>query len=340
MFVKNLDSVSDALKGFSNYEFYHNPLYLQLEAERISGSPLYWLDSLSPSFVLPLISRQVQLRNGANGADLISPYGYPGYLSSSSDSIFCRRCLSQFHSEAISNNYISSFLRLHPFSSATYLGENAYFRHVQHGKIVYVDLSSSYDTIRSNYSSAHRRAIKKSSSQRLHPQWGDTSCLGEFHRIYTQTMQRLGASEDYFFSIDYLKGLCEINDFKILSICDDSGNIACSGLFAFSHKYIQYHLAGTDERYLHLAPSKLMFDQILREFAGSNKCFIMGGGLGSIDDGLLRFKSGFSRSSVSFFSLRLVHLPELYLTACEHGQVTNRDLLSNPGPFPLYRFSG
>jgi lipid II:glycine glycyltransferase (peptidoglycan interpeptide bridge formation enzyme) len=90
-------------------------------------------------------------------------------------------------------------------------------------------------------------------------------------------------------------------------VISDSNELAAAGLFIATDGIVQYHLGGTDERYLALAPSKLMLDFVWRwALEESQNVFHLGGGVGGAEDSLFLFKAGFSPERGVFHTYRIV----------------------------------
>jgi lipid II:glycine glycyltransferase (peptidoglycan interpeptide bridge formation enzyme) len=127
-------------------------------------------------------------------------------------------------------------------------------------------------------------------------------------------MNRVGASQLYYFSEEYFVRLSEaLGQRCSLCLVELDGQIACAGLFAEHCGIIQYHLGGTKSEFLKQAPSKLMFDRA-RFWAKErgNEIFHLGGGVGSAKDSLYHFKAGFSQQRETFVTLSLIADAEKY----------------------------
>src|SRR4029079_15006568 len=77
---------------------------------------------------------------------------------------------------------------------------------------------------------------------------------------------------------------------------------------------VQYHLSGTSDDAMTIAPMKLLFDEV-RHWARQRDCRVihMGGGTPQrMDDPLLHFKLGFSRRTHDFSIWRWVVFPDMY----------------------------
>src|SRR5204863_2673190 len=124
-----------------------------------------------------------------------------------------------------------------------------------------------------------------------------------------KTMHRVAARENYSFSLAYFHNLREALGplLQIASVVSPQGEVAAAALFTECCGIVQYHLSGADERFLRLAPTKLLLDDV-RYWAKErgNRLFHLGGGLGAASDSLFDFKAGFSRHRGTFCTSRIV----------------------------------
>jgi hypothetical protein len=108
---------------------------------------------------------------------------------------------------------------------------------------------------------------------------------------------------------------------------------------------VEYHLGGTVDDHLPLAPSKLMFD-VVRDWAKDRGHAVLnlGGGIGASPGPLLHFKAGFSNARAEFHTCRVLVDLERYATlgrARLHADAA-QDAASQAAPtsfFPAYRAS-
>jgi UDP-perosamine 4-acetyltransferase len=128
-------------------------------------------------------------------------------------------------------------------------------------------------------------------------------------------MSRLHADDQYDFSDGYFADLrSSLGDkLHLCTVTAPDGRTASAGLFTACSGIVQYHLGGTGEEFLPLAPSKLMFD-FMRRWGKEqgNRVLHLGGGVGAKQDSLFEFKAGFSDLKADFFTYRMVLDEERY----------------------------
>lgn len=325
----------------SKYDFYHLPGYLQLECELIQGEAIYFYYEESNSrAVIPLVKRRI---GTSEYFDVVNPYGYAGILINKHfDYKLFSDIITSFYKSCYKDNIISAFFRLNPVLNNYLFFESENIKQEIHGRTVFIDLSENYETLLSSYSSNHKRNIKKLKKEGFQVRINDWSQYEAWQELYINTMQRLAASKYYFFDKKYFNRLSELlkSNLLLVSVHNKEGRLAAGGLFTKFNGVIQYHLGGTNEEFLSLAPTKLMFDEIIR-WGTENKFEMLhlGGGLGGDTDSLFNFKNGFSKKTMHFTTLRCITNKVVYDQMVKDKFSHRTDLdLKQVHYFPLYRF--
>ena len=162
--------------------------------------------------------------------------------------------------------------------------------------------------------------------------------LPEFQHLYLATMHRVEAHSSYCYNLEYFEELREAwgASLHIASIVSPDGHMAASGLFTELHGIVQYHLSGTEERFMRLGPTKLLLDKV-RHWAKErgNNVFHLGGGVSGEEDSLFAFKAAFSKHRGSFQTSRIITDHQRYQQAVAANR---KDQLQLDGDyFPAYR---
>jgi hypothetical protein len=335
------------------HDVYHLPAYLQLEAKRNGARPeAALIQEGEKIFFLPyLLRRYSDFQSFHYGEqelfDVTSPYGYPGILLSEAamhSAEFIRTALSQLIAVWSSQKICSAFLRLHPVL-------NAGLKHILSaevcqitGETVGIDLQLSKEEIWKQTRSDHRKDINRNQRQGFVAKVVSfDQYIDEFVSIYKETMSRVKAKENYYFSYDFFLDLLSLENKLHLGIVEIEKQIACACLITECCEIVQTYLGGTKQQFLTHTPDKTLFNYI-RFWAKErgNQIFHLGGGVGSSKDGVYQFKAGFSKQRYSFLTLRLIVHPENYfhLVDCRAKslQVAPATLL-NTRFFPAYRES-
>ena len=240
--------------------------------------------------------------------DLQSPYGYGGAVASTTSHDFLVRAQDQYRQWCKNNNIIVEFVRFHP------LLENWSFS--QHRvrddrKTVWIDLQND---IEGNYTTRVRTAIRKADKNQLRVEWWDASQFNaEFPSIYKATMNRLGASDFYNFSLEYFNEIMNW-DFASGAVCLRGNEVLGGAIFLYGPQIAEYHLSGSnDEGRKFGATNLLIHAGALRgKERGCNALHLGGGTSSNPDDPLLFFKQGFSALTSEFKTGSYIHLPSLY----------------------------
>lgn len=331
MFYNTNDISINELNKFENLEFYQKNYYLELEAKALQGEAVYYKsEDENDIFLMPLIKRHLE----KDLFDLVSPYGYPGFICNNFSPQYIEKKIAEFDVFCKNNQIITSFIRLHPANNYIF-SENDRLFQLLHGKIVFFSLNKKYDDLYGNYSSNHKRGIKKLQKQGFRIKIGNAEDIDSFMKIYNQTMDRLEAKEYYYFNKEYYQELMENEKCDLIFIESPDGTLCSSALFLFSQKFIQYHLGGTLNEFLKDAPIKMIFDHIINQYSENDLKINLGGGLGGNEDNLFRFKEGFSDQKIKFSTLRIIHDQEKYNNLTSNYSKEERNDLS--GFFPLYR---
>ncbi|MDH3744183.1 MAG: GNAT family N-acetyltransferase [Acidobacteriota bacterium] len=322
-----------ALAGLE-HDVYHLPGYAALEAHRMGGEArLFVYDERNLRFLLPLVLRPI---DDSDKFDAISPYGYPGpIVSSGARANFIERA-SRALIDALSDlRLVSAFVRMHPLLSPDPDHLDVAGTLVKHGQTVSIDLRQPEDVMWTAIRAGHRTEIRHSSEKGLaffaDPAW---SKLDEFLSLYTATMKRLSAADEYFFDRAYFTGLRGLPAAQIQLACvTHEETLLAAGVFTEVEGLVQYHLSASQQIDRRLQPTKLLLDQVRRWAAGQGHHTLhLGGGVGGRKDGLFGFKAGFSKSRHDFFTWRLVPDATAYERLCASTGVE-----AGLGFFPAYR---
>ena len=297
---------------------------------------------------------------GEGWLDATSVYGYPGPVASHSDvpASVVRNFQTALCETLKEWKIVTVFSRLHPLipqcGLLSGLGEC-----VPMGQTVSIDLSLSVEMQRQQYRTNHKRDINRARREGVtcvHDD--DWKYFDTFIDIYYETMRRTGASDDYFFDRTYFIRLRELlgNHLHLFvalgpategSIGSASlgtpkeGLVLSGALFTVCDSIIQYHLGGTDSRYLYLGPSKLIFDTVRMWGAELGAEMLhLGGGVGSREDSLFRFKAGFSNLRCQFQVWKMVVNEQVYQQLLEQKRAWNQAAglaAVDDNYFPAYR---
>jgi hypothetical protein len=325
---------SEILSRSSFFDFYHTQSYNILEND---GESLLFVASIENNFIAyPLILREIP---NTNYFDCTSVYGYCGPISNLQHREI-NEALKLHFKESImeyfqQNNIVSCFSRLHPvFENENILDD--FGKTISLNKTIAIDLTIPLEEQRRKYRKSNKYEINKLKKENYVVEIAKTTQeIDAFVDIYTETMERVNATENYFFDRDYfhyfLNNPCF--DSKLL-LAKKEGVVIAGAIFTITNKIMQYHLAGTKYEYIRKTPMKLILDEARLLGNELNLDYLhLGGGVGgSDDDSLYKFKSGFSDKNFAFKIWQLIVNQELYDKLMNDKKVDKTSSF-----FPIYR---
>jgi hypothetical protein len=349
--VDDQDQWINALESCGEYDTYHLPEYHLLAKEQKEGIPfLFFFQDAEYFAALPFLLRQICDAQGLEDSrsfDATSVYGYPGIVTNIAN--------GSTHAYTFRNNFqiallnilndkkvIAFFTRQNPLFQTSWL-----FHGMGDVKkmsnTVAIDLTQSNHEQEKNMTKGHRYDIRKAKESGVFAyEDKEFKRFDDFILIYNETMKRNEALEYYFFSASYYNELKRSLGNKIkLFFAEKDGVLISASLFLVTGKIIQYHLSGTPDMYLKYSGAKVILDEIRRWGADKGyKWLHLGGGLGSMEDSLFRFKSGFSKFRFPFEIVKAILEPQIYNQLVDQknhwiessGYETNTD-----NYFPTYR---
>jgi len=333
------------------FDFHHLPSYHLMAQRRGEGSGILLVYREGAKVAaMPLLIRSLQSVPGlencsAEWYDATSVYGYAGPVCSrtvSMDDDFAQRFGVALLRKLRGIGVICVFSRLHPIL------ENAVLlNHVGEvlslGKTVSIDLTLPPEMQFANYRKGHKydinRARRFGVTARHDVEW---KALDNFIRLYMDTMQRVGAREKYFFDQDYFLELRAALEHRLhLFVAEKGETVLAAALFTLTNSIVQYHLSASDPKYMKYAPSKVLLDEVrIWSTRQGARVFHLGGGVGSSEDGVFKFKAGFSDRRHRFKVWRCVVIREVYdrlvLRRIEWEERKDLSPIS-ADHFPLYR---
>lgn len=287
---------TDILSKSLFFDFYHTSCYSNLSNQ---GKPILLVASINEDFIaFPLIIRNIL---DSSFFDCTSVYGYCGPISNLLD-VSEHHELIRFFKESLIDYFedkkiVSCFSRLHPIYENDKI-LNGLGEIVNLNKTIGIDLSLPLEEQRKKYRKSNKYEINKLRKNNYNVEIAKTDEeIDVFYEIYTETMNRVGAEESYFFDKNYFHSFLKNTCFHSkLLLAKKQGVITAAAIFTITNKIMQYHLAGTKSDFIRDTPMKLVLDEarLLGNELGLDFLHLGGGVGGSDEDSLYRFKSGFS----------------------------------------------
>ena len=301
----------EVVKSFPNYDVYYLSGYVKAFEVHGDGKPvlLYYTDENGGRAICVLMLRDVSKDPLFTGKipegryfDAVTPYGYGGFVFDGE--IDSARLAREFQKVLKDNHVNSVFFRFHPVLDNAKLNEGV-VNVIPLGKTIAIDLSSP-EVIWENIISKNRNMIRKAekSGVEIHHS-SDPKLFEAFKEIYDETMRGDNAEDYYFFKTPFYDSIA--NDLKgnyEIFYATHEGKIISIAIMIFANNQMHYHLSGSLREYRSLAPSNLLlYKAALWGYEQGYKTFHLGGGVGSGEDPLYKFKAAFNRNSDYRFAI-------------------------------------
>lgn len=225
--------------------------------------------------------------------DLATPYGYGGWILEGEDK---EPLFSAYQKWCAGNGIVCEFVRFHPMLNNGDACSGAYTV-IPLGNTVAMDLSSP-EIIWANIISKNRNMIRKAQKNGIKIYNGRYPEIFEtFRHIYNSTMDKDHAADYYYFAPEFYESICNdlaANAQVFYAVME--GKVIAASIMLSANGYMNYHLSGSLREYAHLAPSNLLLHEAAL-WGSANGCrtLHMGGGVGSREDNLFKFKKSFYR---------------------------------------------
>ena len=198
-----------------------------------------------------------------------------------------------------------------------------------------MDLSSP-ETIWENLTSKNRNMIRKAEKNGVRIYNGRFPEIYEtFREIYNATMARDEAEEYYYFGKPYYASLLEdLPANAQVFWAEKDGKAIAASIMLTANGRMNYHLSGSLKEYGTLAPTNLLlYKAALWGCANGFRTFYLGGGVGSGEDSLFKFKRAFYRGELNRF-----HIGKKIIDTEQYDRLVRlRTDIRNEGYFPKYR---
>lgn len=291
------------VRGFSNYDVYYLSGYVKAFQIHGDGEPqllYYEADGLRAIYVY--MKRKTSIEGYF---DSVTPYGYGGVLFEGDTSeqnlqAFWKAYVEKMKEEGIVDN----FVRYHPvLANAVPMKQISTV--IDLGKTIAFDLASP-EVIWENIISKNRNMIRKAEKNGITIEHGKgMDLLDKFTAIYNATMDKDHAEEYYYFKRPFYESIDgDLKDNYEMFYAMYEGRPIAMSIMIFANGRLNYHLSGSDIEYRNLAPSNLLlYKAALWGYEQGCKTFHLGGGVGSGEDNLYKFKAAFNKNSDYQFSI-------------------------------------
>lgn len=336
-------------RSWSNREVFAHPDYVKLYVDGKKSYPLcaVWRSHdfciLYPFILRDLSGESFWSEDIGLARDLITPYGYGGaYIWGNGDFTgIAVQFWENFNNWATEQKVVSEFIRFSLFDDI--IREYPGIRE-EKTKNVVRNLKLDEESIWMDFKHKVRKNVNRARQSGVKVELDDTGArLEDFLQLYSDTMQRRDASEQYYFPPSYFDRIHQTlsGQFIYFHAVSDK-KIISSELILISADRVYSFLGGTDRNSFELRPNDLLKYEILLWAKRQGKSnFVLGGGY-QPDDGIYNYKLAFApKGSVPFFIGRRVLANDIYdrlvKNKIEQLPPPKQELLQNSQYFPKYR---
>lgn len=345
--VYTLDQTEEWKKivsSFGNYDAYYLPGYVRAFQLHGDGEPLlvYWTENKEATGtrgINVVMKRDVSTDIHFSGKveagkyfDFSTPYGYGGWLIEGENT---SQLFIDYDRWCVDNSIISEFVRFHPMlENQKKCGKS--YKVIPLGETVAMDLTTP-EVIFNNLTSKNRNVIRKAIKNDVKIYNGRfPEVFSMFKTIYDSTMDKDDADPYYYFEDQFYKSVLEdLPENAQVFWAEKDGEAIAASIMLMCNGYMNYHLSGSVRKYSSLAATNLILYRAgIWGNANGYRSLYLGGGVGSGEDSLFKFKRAFYKGDLHRFYIgKKVFNKEKYEKLCELRGIESY----SEGFFPRYR---
>jgi hypothetical protein len=345
--ISDKDQWDRSVRSFREHDIYYFSGYGKAFQVHGDGEPvLFYYEGDGFRAINAVMKRDISLNGHFAGKldpnqyyDLITPYGYGGFLvEGDPDNGGIRALNAEYTAYCIENNIVSEFARFHPILKNKEIIQGMYDIE-ERGKTVFIDLDSP-EFIWDHFTGKNRNMIRKAQKSGVEIFWGRSPKLMiNFGNLYKAAMDKNNADDYYYFKKQFYD--CNLYDLKnncMIFYAVYQEKIIAMSIILHGNRQMHYHLSASDEFYKHLAPTNLLlYEAACWGSANNFKTFHLGGGLHSAEDNLFHFKKAFHTGSDAVYAIgKKCFQTEVYDKLVSIRAV-EKNFVCNSSFFPLYR---
>lgn len=262
--------------------------------------------------------------------DLVTPYGYGGpFQTHEGDETRFWDALERWAAE---NGAVSLFARLPLANPAPFRGETTDLMPNVVVDLTQIDRWTAYDgKVRRNVKKAHGAGITVQEDP-------NGERLNDFVRIYALTMDRRNAEDGYRFDEPFFHAMLSIPGATLFHALR-GGQVVSSELVLTGPQSAYFFLGGTDADAYADRPNDLLKHAIMDALAARGlRRYVLGGGYGGEDDGVLRYKRAFAPNGIETYRVgRRTFDPAAADLLVQMRQAQEAGWTPRAGFFPAYR---
>lgn len=295
------------VRSFREYDVYWLSGYVKAFEIHGDGKPLlFYFEGDGTRGINVVMRRDVSRDERFRGKiteneyyDFATPYGYGGWIieGKESDELF-----EEYIKWVKTYGIICEFVRFHPLIK-NHLYVEEFYDVVRLGEVVHMELGSQ-ELIWDNITSKNRNMIRKAEKSGVKVYNGRFPAIySEFREIYNKTMDKDNAENYYYFSEEFYNSvLDDLPENAQLFWAEKGGMIIAASIMLMANGKMNYHLSGSLREYSTFAPTNLiLYKAALWGCENGCNTFYLGGGVGSEEDSLFKFKRAFNKRDLNNF---------------------------------------
>ncbi|WP_127019360.1 hypothetical protein [Flagellimonas beolgyonensis] len=327
---KKWDSV---LLRIGHYDFYHTFKYHFYNRKSEEAPILIVYENNGTLIAFPFLKRSID----DECSDLTSVHGKVGPVAKIAKSTFDNTDFKkEFEEYLIDHNIVSIFSKLNPFIKGQHAILSGLGEIVCTGENMYFDQLESEEEQIEQYSKSTRKKIRRLQEYAIVRECENDEEIDFFIEQHYRNMERIGGSEEYFFSKEYLKSLFEyemVNAKILFAVNTENNEIMAGKLNVQTNQIVESEIGWTVDKYRDNSPMAILWDEARRMFKNEEiVCINMGGGPGGRNGGVMLGKRRFTKHYINFHIWKYIVDLEKYNALCSEEQ-----LISNSDFFPKYR---
>lgn len=312
--------------NLARYDWVHSSA-LRFENGKAEG--LLYGDPGADFLFFPYVRREIPDTGGL--CDLTSAFEFGGLWSCSKEEQVWRELLDGFFRDipvwAREEGIVSAFCRMSPFNPPFgFLNEDMPCEaFVPVGDHVVIRLGGrSYPQIRNSYRGNTRNKLSQAERAGLRAE--RTSDAEAFLELYHHGMDRLGAGEEYRFTLERFALLEPF--LELFNVTDEQGRISARCAMLVDLPVLWAFLFHTDPSFNHLRPANFAYDHAVRRGMEIGAEYLH---LGAGSEMLRKFKAGFSGDTLPYGHMRWIFDRKIYTELSNARGTDSNDF------FPAYR---
>ena len=336
--VSEKERWNQIVKSIKDHDVFYLNEYVTafMHEDECNGVPvLLYYENKDDRAINVVFKRDISKDHKFNGAiprdtyfDLITPYGYGGFLGEIDD----YKSLNEVYSKyCVNNKYICEFVRFELFSDyyQHYSGETESRTHN-----VVRSLDIPINTIWMDFKQKVRKNVKRANIYGLEIIIDVAGIyMDDFLRIYYGTMERSDAENSFYFKKPFFEELMSMDNAVMFHVKFEE-KIISTELVLYGANNCYSYLGGTDSEYFYTRANDFLKYEIIKWAKEKGlQNFVLGGGDGS-DDGIFQYKMNLAPHGIKDFYIgRKVFNQETYNQLVDLRSEENL----NEQFFPLYR---